>query len=277
MIAFLSPAKNMLEADVLSEGHAYMESMNTAMHRIPDQALTQPIFSDDAHFLSQELKKLSPWHLESIMDVNTELALKTFGQLQRFDPDTGELPAILSYHGLQYQHLAAWEFSAEEFLTAQKKLRIVSGLYGLLRPLDLVMAYRLEMQCRHAFGGKRLYRYWSNRLCEQLFSEDPVLINLASKEYSKAILPYTKGRTIVTCDFFIEKPTPKDGKVLKSIPTAAKMARGAMARWIVRYDLETPEQLMAFSWQGFRFLPHLSTDSHYVFSREDLPFTSERT
>ena len=276
MIAFLSPAKNMLEAAVLSEGHAYADAVSEAMARIPSDALTQPVFSDEAYLLAKELKKLSPWQIESTMQVNPELALKAFGQLQRFDPKSGELPAILSYHGLQYQHLAAWEFSKEDFLTAQKKLRVVSGLYGLLRPLDLVMAYRLEMQCKHPFYGKKLYQFWSGKLCEQLFSEDDVLINLASKEYSKAILPYANNRRIITCDFFIEKPMPRGGKALKSIPTAAKMARGAMARWIVRQHLEIPEQLMDFSWQRFRYLPALSTDSTYVFSREDLPFTTER-
>lgn len=266
----------MLEAEALAPGHLYADAVNAAVKRIPTEALTDPFFSEDALALAQELKKYSPWQLESIMDVNPELALKAFGQLQRFDPCTGELPAILSYHGLQYQHLAAWEFSAEDFLTAQKKLRIISGLYGVLRPLDRVMAYRLEMQCRQPLCGKKLYGYWNSRLCEQLFSEDDTLINLASKEYSKAILPHANGRRIVTCDFLIEKPTPKGGKVLRSIATAAKMARGAMAGWIVRQRLEAPEQLIDFSLQGFRFIPGLSTDTHYVFSREDLPLSTER-
>ena len=276
MIAFLSPAKNMLEAEVLAQGHPHAEAVNTTMKRIPAEMLTQPIFAEDAFSIAQELKSYNPWQLESIMDVNPELALKAFGQLQRFDPDSGELPAILSYHGLQYQHLAAWEFSQEEFLTAQKCLRIISGIYGVLRPLDRVMAYRLEMQCRQPICGKKLYAYWNSRLCEQLFSEDDTLINLASKEYSRAILPYANGRRIITCDFLIEKPAPKGGKVLRTIATAAKMARGAMAGWIVRQRPETPEQLMDFSLQGFRFIPGLSTDTHYVFSREDLPLSTER-
>lgn len=276
MTAFLSPAKNMLEAAVLAQGHPCAEAVEQAMERIPDTALTQPEFREQALSLGQQLKTYSPWQLERILECNPELALRAFGLLQRFDPGTGELPAILAYHGLQYQHLAAWDFSREDFLSAQKRLRIVSALYGVLRPLDLVMAYRLEMQCRQPFYGRRLYKYWGGSLCEALFSGDDVLVNLASKEYSKAILPYVGARRVVTCDFLIQKPAPKGGHVLRSIPTAAKMARGEMARMIVRNRLDDPEQLTAFDWEGFAFVPGLSSDSHYVFSREDLPFTTER-
>lgn len=272
MIAFLSPAKNMLEAAVLAEGHPYSRRITQTMAQIPSEMLTTPQFLEEALSLAQELKTFSPWQLESILEVNPELALKAFDMLQRFDPRTGELPALLAYYGLQYQHIAAWEFCSEDFASAQKRLRIVSGLYGVLRPLDLVMAYRLEMQCRQPFYGKRLYKYWGAALCEDLFSNDNTLINLASKEYAKAILPYAGTRRIVTCEFLIEKPTVKGGRVLRSIPTAAKMARGEMALFITKKRLNHPEQLQEFNWQGFCFVSRLSSSDHYVFARADLPF-----
>ena len=275
MIAFLSPAKNMWDATALRDGTQNPAAVRIAavLSRIPDASKTLPIFWEEALSLSQLLKTLSPWQLETILEVNPQLALKAFEQLQRFDPHAGEIPALLAYYGLQYQHLAAWDFTASDFMSAQQRLRIVSGLYGILRPLDRIMPYRLEMQCKMDFYGKRLYRYWGSRLCQQLLMEDETLINLASKEYAKAILPYAPAEKIITCDFFVEKPIPKGGKRLRSIPTASKMARGEMARFLVKNRLQQPEQLQAFDWQGFRFIPALSDNTHYVFTREDLPFT----
>ncbi len=145
---------------------------------------------------------------------------------------------------------------------AQERVRIISALYGVLRPLDAVLPYRLEMLCRHSFAGKRLYRFWGDRIWKNLSQTHPdePIINLASQEYAKAVIPYAAGK-MITCDFLI----PKHGRLV-CIATAAKMARGQMARMVVKKRLNHPEELQAFQWGGFTFQPRLSSEYHYTFA-----------
>ncbi len=253
MIFILSPAKNMAEPEELS---GWMEK-NASL------PLSQPVFLRDAAQLAGQLKSLNPWQLESILGVNPVLALKAFGLYQNFDAKKEGIPALLAYQGLQYQHLAAGDFSADDLESAQQRLRIVSGLYGLLRPLDSILPYRLEMQCTFPFNGKRLYPFWGARLWEEIAPLNESLVNLASREYAKAVVPYASGR-IVSCDFL----TPKRGKLV-CIATAAKMARGEMARMAVKQRLTQPEELQRFQWGGFIFQPKLSTEDRYVFVASD--------
>ena len=247
MILIISPAKNMADAAVLPGWQ----------DKCP---LSQPAFLQEAAFLSGELKKFAPWQLETILGVNPSLALKAFGQYQRFSAEKGNVPALLAYQGLQFQHLAPGDFSADDWNTAQDRIRVISALYGVLRPLDAVLPYRLEMLCKHPFEGKRLYRFWGEKIWKNLSRTNETIVNLASQEYAKAVIPYAAGK-MITCDFL----TPKRGRLV-CIATAAKMARGQMARMVVKQRLNRPEELQAFRWEGYAFQPALSSEYHYTFA-----------
>lgn len=247
MITIISPAKNMRQAAL--EG----------------LACTQPHFLPEADFLVRRLQNISPWQLESLMKINPQIALDAFDHFAHFSAQAPGTAALLAYHGLQYKNIDPSTFTLEDFAFAQDHLRILSGLYGVLRPADGILPYRLEMQCKTSFlEEKSLYTFWGSRLYQNLFSSGQPVLNLASAEYSKAVAPHLTGRdTFITCDFLVHKL----GK-LRTLATSAKMARGQMVRYIVKNRLDTPEQVQSFSWDGYCFCPHYSTPSHYVFVQE---------
>ncbi len=248
MIAFISPAKKMRP---------------TTMDTITP---TQPLFLSQAAALADVLRQLAPWQLESTMKLNAQLALDVFGQFQEFDASRAGTPALLTYDGLQYKNLDARTLSREELLWAQDHAAILSGLYGFLRPLDGVLPYRLEMQYPVPFDGKTLYKLWGDRLYRALFQKGEVVLDLASKEYSKAVTPYLTGHDrMISCEFLVPK-----GKKLRALATESKMARGQMLRYLIKNKIDDPAELMHFSWNGYCFAPASSTDSHYVFVKTPL-------
>lgn len=243
MLAILSPAKRMRLLP-LPEG-------------VPT---SRPVFEEDAVRLNEELKEYAPWQLESLMRINPELALETFDRIRQFGsaPDTA---ALLAYEGLQYQHLLPETFSAAQWKAAGVRLRVLSGLYGLLRPTDLIRPYRLEMGCRPVSPEGNLYRFWGSRLRDQLFAETDLLINLASAEYAKTVEKHLhSGDWMITVDFLMRRR----GK-LQTPATWAKMARGEMAGWMVRQGVSRPEELKDFCWEGFRYAPALSSSQRLCF------------
>ncbi|MDD6031899.1 MAG: YaaA family protein [Oscillospiraceae bacterium] len=243
MLAILSPAKRM------------------RVLPLPERvSSSRPVFEKDAVQLNEELKEYAPWQLESLMRINPELALETFDRIRQFG-SAPETAALLAYEGLQYQHLRPETFSAAQWKTAGKRLRVLSGLYGLLRPTDLIHPYRLEMGCRPISPEGNLYRFWGSRLRDQLFAETDLLINLASAEYAKAVEPHLRsGDRMVTVDFLMRRR----GK-LQTPATWAKMARGEMAGWMVRQGVSCPEELREFCWEGFRYAPALSSSRRLCF------------
>lgn len=244
MLAILSPAKRMRTL--------------TAQDGPP---LTRPLFEREAEELAGELKQYPPWQLESLLKVNPQLAMEAFDAFWRFSPDAPRTAALFSYQGLQYQHLAPETFSQRELLSAQERLRILSGLYGLLRPLDGIQPYRLEMGCRRVPPAGSLYRFWGSRLHDALFSQGEVVLNLASNEYSRAVTPFLQQEDrLVTVEFLLNRR----GKLVTPA-TYAKMARGIMARKIVTEGLSQPEQLRDFQWEGFRYAPGISTPDRLCF------------
>ena len=247
MIAILSPAKNM-RADC----------------SFPDGvAVTKPQFPKETNLLWERLRQLSPWELESAFKINPQLAMKAACDFQDFDREKDGVPALFAYAGLAYTNLGVADFTAEDVVFANDHLRILSGFYGLLRPCDGIRPYRLEMGCKLQFDGLSLYQLWGDKLYRSLFQSGAPVINLASKEYSKAVEPYLQGNDrFITCDFL----TWRNGKYT-TIATAAKMARGQMVRWMVKERLTQPEQLQAFDWDGYHFDPDRSDDSRYVFQK----------
>lgn len=241
MIAILSPAKNMEPA------------------ALPGLKITAPRFSDKTERLASLLREKSPWQLESLMKINPDLAMKAFSYFQDSAPDKKN-PALLSYRGLAYQHLNAGDFSIEDFSFAQTHLRLFSAFYGPLRPADAIAPYRLEMQCRLRIDGGSLYRFWGDTFYRDVTTHGPV-INLASAEYAKTVQPFLRpGDDFITCRFLVQKR----GKYV-CLPTAAKMARGAMARWMVRNRAENPDVLKEFHENGFVFSEALSTETNFTF------------
>lgn len=233
-------------------------------------AKSQPQFLTQAKELSDFLKKCSFTQLKSIWggsDRTTEEGQKQLSTLDITEVD-GLTPAIISYSGIQYQYMAPDLFTAKALAYLQKNVRILSGLYGVLRPFDGVWPYRLEMKNKVlGFREPNLYKYWGETLANNLFDKNDVVINLASKEYSKNITPYLSGkRQMITIDF----QEQKNGQ-WKTVGVHAKMARGEMIRFISENQLKQPEDLQQFDDFGFQFVAEESTPSRYVF-RTDFDF-----
>ena len=243
VIAILSPAKNMRPAG------------------LKGIALTQPALLERTKQLLPLLQAMEPWELESKLKINPQLAMKAFADFQEFGAPGGESAALLSYRGLAYQNLDAQSLSSAEFAFAGEHIRILSAFYGVLRPGDAIKPYRLEFQCKFQPGGKSLYHFWGDSIYRELYSSGDAVVNLASKEYSKAVSAFLRpGDRFVTCDFL----TFRRGKLI-TLAALAKMARGRMARYLIDHRIQEPEGLRGFSWEGYQFSPALSDESNFRF------------
>ncbi|WP_312042398.1 peroxide stress protein YaaA [Erwinia sp.] len=235
---------------------------------------TQPALLDDAKKLIDVARELTPAQIGSLMSISDKLADLNAGRFQAwqtpFTPDNAR-QAILAFKGDVYTGLEAETFSEDDFTFAQHHLRMLSGLYGLLRPLDLMQPYRLEMGTRLMNpAGKDLYAFWGNRLTEALNAAlaeqgDDVLINLASDEYFKTVKPTKLNGRIVKPVFLDEK----NGK-FKVISFYAKKARGLMSRYIIDRRLTQPEQLKTFDVDGYFFAADESSERELVFKRHEI-------
>lgn len=233
---------------------------------------SQPDFLDDSAALIDELRALSPPQVSELMGISDKLGALNFGRYldwQRpFTADNAR-QAVLAFKGDVYTGLDAWTMTARDLKWAQNHLRILSGLYGLLRPLDLMQPYRLEMGTRFASRrGKDLYQFWGERITDALnraLAKDkhPALINLASNEYFKAVDPKKLNAEIIT-------PVFKDWKSgqYKIISFYAKKARGMMAGHIIRQRLTDPEAIKNFEDGGYRYNAGMSSAREWVFVRD---------
>ncbi|QDY40929.1 peroxide stress protein YaaA [Candidatus Pantoea soli] len=237
------------------------------------QRFTQPALLEKSQQLIEVARDLSPAQIASLMSISDKLAhlnAERFNQWQPpFTPDNAR-QAILAFKGDVYTGLQAETFSEADFTFAQQHLRMLSGLYGVLRPLDLMQPYRLEMGIRLANpAGKDLYSFWGDQLTTALNAAlaeqgDDVLINLASDEYFKAIKPKQLNGQLIKPVFLDEK----NGK-FKVISFYAKKARGLMSRYIIQQRLTQPEQLKQFDVDGYVFDAAESTDTELVFKRRE--------
>ena len=233
---------------------------------------TLPQFADQSARLIEVLKRKSPRQLSRLMEISDALATLNAQRYQAWSPKATGLnsrQAVLAFDGDVYDGLQARRLAAADLEWAQQHLCILSGLYGVLRPLDLMQPYRLEMGTAFGVGrAKNLYQYWGGRIAEVLnerlgADKTPVVINLASQEYFRSVdLAVLKGR-VVECVFEDWK-----GGVFKVISFNAKRARGAMARYAIVNRIETPRRLEAFDADGWRFEPSASTADRLVFRRK---------
>lgn len=225
---------------------------------------TQPGFMEQSRLLLDVLRDMAPEELKILWQCSDNLTLQNYQRLQEFSFEKAVSPALLAYEGIQYQHIAPQIFTDSQWLYATEHLRILSGFYGVLRPTDTVLPYRLEMQAklttRHT---KDLYHFWGKRLYTSLFpaSGSLQILNLASSEYSKAILPYVEPHvTCVTCIF-----GGIIGGQVKMKGTQAKMARGEMVRWMASQQIENITDIRSFSSLGYCFKADYSSETKYVF------------
>lgn len=236
------------------------------------ETYSDPAFLDNSQLLIDELKELSQADVATLMKLSDKLAalnVARFGSWETpFTPDNAK-QAVLAFKGDVYTGLDAESFSEDDFNFAQDHLRILSGLYGLLKPLDLIQPYRLEMGTKFANSrGKNLYEFWDMQLTDALNKEladekEPMLINLASNEYFKAVKVKQLQAEIIT-------PIFKDWKngQYKMISFYAKKARGLMAAYIIQNRLSDPEQLKSFDTEGYYFSEEQSKGNEWVFLRD---------
>lgn len=235
--------------------------------------VTQPDFLEHSKPLIDILRGYSPQQLSDLMGISDKLAGLNAARFAEWQPPftlDNAKPAIQAFQGDVYTGLAANTFSDDDNRFAQKHLRILSGLYGLLRPLDLIQAYRLEMGTKLPNGaGNDLYAYWKPTLTHALNnaieeSGSNVLVNLASNEYFKAIDTKKLSARVITPVFKDEK----NGS-FKIISFYAKKARGLMSAWIIQQHINDPDHLTAFDVVGYRFEPAASQGDTLVFTRRE--------
>ncbi|MCG8518506.1 MAG: peroxide stress protein YaaA [Pseudomonadales bacterium] len=233
---------------------------------------TQPDFLDDACELIDQLKELEPHQVSNLMHISDKLGQLNAERFRNwqlpFTPDNAR-QAVLAFKGDVYTGLQAETFSDDDFEFAQNHLRMLSGLYGLLRPLDLMQPYRLEMGTRFENRrGKDLYAFWGDQLTEEvnrlLAADDGVLVNLASNEYFKSIRKKALDGRLVTPQF-------KDWKngQYKMISFYAKKARGLMCRYAIQNRIRQAEDLKGFDLEGYRFSAEQSDQNNWVFLRKE--------
>ena len=224
-----------------------------------------PQFLPQAERLKTALQSMSPQKLQELWRCNDAIAQLNIERLQKMDLRRGLTCAILAYEGIQYRYMAPGVFETGHLNYLREHLRILSGFYGLLRPFDGVTPYRLEMQAKLSVDGKRdLYDFWGGALAGQLAKETDFLLNLASKEYAKAVEPHLPaGVFFLTCTFGEWK-----GEKIVEKGTACKMARGQMVRWLAENGITRAEDLKEFDGLGYRYHAVLSTQNNLVFLLE---------
>ncbi len=224
----------------------------------------KPRFLTQTRLLLKIMQSMTQAELQKLWACNDALTQQNFQRIQEMQLEKNLTPAVLAYSGLQYTHMGprVLEQEAWDYLCAN--LRILSGFYGLLRADDGVAPYRLEMQAKLATPGcKNLYQFWGRALYDELVADDKVILNLASREYSKAVEPYlTEDVCFVSCVFGC---AAKNSAGYRVKATEAKMARGSMVRWCAENNVQSPEQVQNFSVYGYRYCAGLSTAAEYIF------------
>ena len=224
---------------------------------------SMPSFLSETEELLAWMRRLTFAEAKAIWKCNVKIAEQNYRRFQEMDLERNLTPAVIAYEGIQYQYMAPAVFGGAQTDYIQEHLRILSGFYGVLKPFDGVTLYRLEMQAKASEAGD-LYKFWGDKLYREVAGEEKdggLILNLASKEYSKCIEKYlTPEDTYVTVVF----GELEDGKV-KQKGTLAKMARGEMVRYLAEDKVEDPERIKGFDRLGYCFEETLSNEKEYVF------------
>ncbi|WP_444915154.1 peroxide stress protein YaaA [Microbulbifer sp. TRSA007] len=240
---------------------------------IPSLETTQPDFLKESAALIKELRELSPQQVSSLMKISDKLGVLNYDRFHTWKrpfTDNNARPALLAFKGDVYTGLEAETMGKRDFAYAQKHLRMLSGLYGLLRPLDLMQPYRLEMGTKFENAkGKNLYEFWGDKITEALNAQlqgvkNRELVNLASNEYFKSVKTKQLDAQVITPHF----KDLKNGQY-KMISFFAKKARGMMSRWAIDQRIKKAEELKGFDVAGYGYNPGLSTEWEWVFTRDE--------
>lgn len=225
---------------------------------------SKPVFFEQAEEIMNYMKNLSYDECKTIWKCSDKLAQLNYDRVVNMDLNYRLTPALFSYEGIQYQYMGARVLSRDALEYLQDNLRILSGFYGILKPLDGVVPYRLEMQSKFInYKNKDLYEYWADKIANSLFEETNLIINLASKEYSKCVEKYLKnslGTKFITCVF----GEIKGDKVIEK-GTLAKMARGEMVRYLAQNKICDLEGLKRFDKLEYKYSQEKSNENTYVF------------
>lgn len=247
MKIIISPAKKMrMDDDAISPCHT-------------------PVFIEKADQLRRYLRGLSLPELKRLLDCNDAIAALNYARYQEMDLHRFAGPALLCYDGIQYQYMAPQVFEDNYFAYVDKHLRILSGFYGILRPRDGVVLYRLEMQAqlKTPFCSS-LYKFWGDSIYQELARDEDLILNLASKEYSRTVERYlTPEMRFVTCIF-----GQRDGGRIREKGVYVKMARGEMVRFMAENNITDAEGIKAFDRLGFAYSPGDSAQDRFVFLRD---------
>ena len=236
--------------------------ISPAKNMITDKNIIKPIntldLDENTIILHNKLKNLSPSDFSAYMNVNSEIALKTFAYYQDMNFEGMGTPAIFSYNGIQYKNMELNDFDSNDILFASEHIFIISALYGIINATEPIQPYRLEM------GGKipeNLYKFWDNKIYTKLFYDTDTVINLASDEYSKSVTPFiSEGNNFITVKFM----KYSKGKY-KTFATDAKISRGKMVRYIVKNKIDNVEEIKNFCENDYTFSENFSNKNTLVF------------
>ncbi len=227
---------------------------------------TLPMFIDEAERILQTMKEKDDQELQKLWKTNDKITGEALDRMKTTNVKKNLQPALLAYKGIQYQYMIPGAFTNEQWDYVNRHLRILSGMYGVLRPMDGIVPYRLEMQAKLKLdSAKDLYAFWGERLQEAIYQETDVVLNLASEEYAKCIRPKTSDkRKFIDCIFGVYD---KNGEV-KVKATWAKMARGEMVRFMATHQCNDLEQLKKFDGLDYHYSEKESRANCLVFIKK---------
>ncbi len=248
MRIIISPAKKMVE-----------------QRELLDYPIDKPSFLAEAEQIKSKLQQMSAEELQKLWACNDGIAKLNMERLAHMNLEGQVTPALVAYEGIQYKYMAPGVFEDGHYEYISEHLRILSGFYGLLRPFDGIVSYRLEMQAKLAMDGyKNLYQFWGEKLYQALEAETDFILNLASKEYSKAIITFKKpDMQVLNCVF----GEVQNGKIVEK-GTLCKMARGQMVRFLAEHHITRKEEVALFDQLGYHFSKEFSDEDTYVFIQE---------
>lgn len=248
LIVIISPAKKMRD-DI-----AWMDAQD------------QPIFLKEANTLLKYFQSLTISQIQEVLVCSHKIAQEAYQQYHRMQLGSIGTPAVLSFDGIQYHHMAPDVFTIEQFAYVQKHIRILSGFYGVLKPMDHVMPYRFEVQDKIQYQTYHDgYAFWKDKIYKAIVKEDKEILDLASAQYSKLLYKYQKkGVRIVKCRFMEEQYG-----VRKEKGVYVKMARGEMVRWLAEEQIQCIDDVKQFQRKGYTYCKSLSNAHTFIFIRKN--------